>query len=99
MGLILERPAWIAQAVQLAQEAMRAAASTGHFRLYDDLPSHLFNPTIFRGVAGIGYTLLRLAAVTGERRAMLPCVLRWAPRNENLITYPFEIERLRDSYL
>ena len=83
MGLILGRPDWVAQAGQFAQEAITAAAATGHFRLYDDLPSHLFNPTFFRGVAGIGYTLLRLAAATGESRAPLPCVLRWALRNED----------------
>ena len=41
------------------------------FRLYDDLPSNLFNPGFFRGVAGIGYTLLRLAVMSGE----LPCVM------------------------
>jgi lantibiotic modifying enzyme len=50
----------------------------GYFRLYDELPPHLFNPTFFRGVAGIGYTLLRLAALTGESKVTLPCVLRWA---------------------
>jgi lantibiotic modifying enzyme len=78
MGVLLQRATWIDQAADLARTALPAATAMGYFRLYDELLPHLFNPTFFRGVAGIGYTLLRLAALTGESKIMLPCVLRWA---------------------
>ena len=78
MGVLLQRSTWIDQAAELARTALPAATAMGYFRLYDELPPHLFNPTFFRGVAGIGYTLLRLAALTGESKVTLPCVLRWA---------------------
>jgi hypothetical protein len=55
----------------------------GAFQLYDDLPPHLFNPGFFRGLAGIGYTLLRLAAANGEVAGELACVVRsaWTSRD------------------
>ncbi len=77
MGMIMAQPAWIAHATAQAQAVLTQAAA-GYFQLYDDLPPQIFNPTFFRGVAGIGYTLLRLAAVNGEFAGVLPCVLRWA---------------------
>lgn len=77
MGLRLNRPAWVAQATAQAQAALSRASSAGSFALYDELPTHLFNPAFYRGVAGIGYTLLRLAGVNGETTAQLPCVLNW----------------------
>jgi hypothetical protein len=51
---------WIARADSDASTDLLTWA--GAFHLYDDLPSHLFNPGFFRTMAGIGYTLLRLAA-------------------------------------
>jgi lantibiotic modifying enzyme len=81
MGRILGRQDWIDQATTQAQRALDQATAAGHFRLYDDLPAHLFNPGFFRGVAGVGYVLLRLAREAGEN---IPCVLS------------MEIERLRD---
>ena len=74
MGRILGRRDWIGQATAQAQRALDQATAAGRFRLYDDLPPSLFNPGFFRGVAGIGYTLLRLAGVRGGVE-VLPCVL------------------------
>jgi len=78
MGLLTAHPQWITHATVQARTAVAQAEVAGHFPLYDDLPPQLFNPTFFRGVAGIGYTLLRLAAANGEIAGKLPCVLRWA---------------------
>lgn len=75
MGRLLGRQDWIDQATVRARRTLDRATSAGHFRLYDDLPAHLFNPGFFRGVAGIGYSLLRLAAAKGEGAGVLPCVL------------------------
>ena len=62
----------------LAQSQLQRAARAGYFQLYDELPSQHFNPTFFRGVAGIGYTLLHLAAESGEIKQSIPSVLAWA---------------------
>ncbi len=58
-----------ATAREMAEELVAESVARGAFQLYDDVPAHLFNPTFFRGVAGIGYTLLRMVYP-------LPCVLR-----------------------
>lgn len=81
MGILTAQPDWITHATAQARAALAQAAAAGHFQLYDDLQPQLFNPTFFRGIAGIGYTLLRLAAVHGEIAGALPCVLRWAANN------------------
>ncbi len=78
MGLRLNRPAWIERATAQALVSLRRASNVGSFALYDDLPAHLFSQAFFRGVAGIGYTLLRLAGTNGETTAQLPCVLNWS---------------------
>ena len=78
MGLRQNRPDWIEQASAQAHHVLSSAAETGAFHLYDDLPPHLFNPGFFRGVAGIGYMLLRLAVINGEGVGELPCVMRGA---------------------
>jgi lantibiotic modifying enzyme len=44
----------------------------GCFRLQANLPEPVDNPGFFRGMAGIGYELLRLACPN-----RLPCVLLW----------------------
>lgn len=77
MGLICRRPEWVSAAIAQAEGLLGQARERGAFRLYDDLPAHLFNPGFFRGVAGIGYTLLRLAAGNGETAERLPCVAGW----------------------
>lgn len=61
--------------LQQAAEAHAAAIVAraerlGHFSLFDELPDGVPNPGLFRGTAGIGYGLLRVAF--SER---LPCVL------------------------
>lgn len=78
MGILMAQPNWIAQAISQTHSALAQAEAAGYFQLYDDLPPQLFNPTFFRGIAGIGYTLLRLAVLNGESDQPLPCILRWA---------------------
>lgn len=78
MGLRLGRPAWIDGAIVQARQVLARASAAGHFALYDDLPSDLWNPGFFRGVAGIGYTLLRLAGAHREMEVRLPSVLSWS---------------------
>ncbi|MBI1297276.1 DUF4135 domain-containing protein [bacterium] len=78
MGLMQNRQDWIEQASTQARRLLSHSASSGAFQLYDDLPSHLINPGFFRGVAGIGYTLLRLAVVNGEAVGEVQCVVRSA---------------------
>ena len=58
-----------AMAREMAERFVAESVDRGSFQLYDDVPAQLFNPTFFRGVAGIGYTLLRMVHP-------LPCVLR-----------------------
>lgn len=82
MGLLLGRGEWIERAKIQARQALAQATDAGHFALYDDLPARLFNPAFFRGVAGIGYTLLRLAGVNGETENRLPCVLNWSTQDQ-----------------
>lgn len=77
MGQQLKRPGWTDHAVDQARARLRRAGADGHFRLYDELPPHLFNPTFYRGAAGIGYTLLRLAVAAREVAGHLSCALGW----------------------
>lgn len=59
-------------ALRLAAEVVgRAGRSGGAYRLFGNLPPSVFSPALFRGTAGIGYGLLRLA--DGD----LPSVLLW----------------------
>jgi lantibiotic modifying enzyme len=78
LGRRRKRPAWVANARSHARQALDRATVAGHFQLYDDLAAQHFNPGFFRGVAGIGYTLLRLAAAGGELEQSLPCSLNWS---------------------
>ncbi|WP_165774835.1 type 2 lanthipeptide synthetase LanM family protein [Candidatus Viridilinea mediisalina] len=71
-GKRLQRPALIASAREQAAQAVARSGRLGTFRLFHDLPASLVRTGFFQGLAGIGYTLLRLAAP--ER---LPCVLLW----------------------
>ena len=77
-GLRLGRQEWIDAAIAQAHQRLNQATAAGAFALYDDLPSDLWNPGFFRGVAGIGYTLLRLANAAGETDRSLSCVLALA---------------------
>ncbi len=83
MGLINRRPEWVQAAIDQGQTLLAQAGARGSFRLYEgtsagDLPAPLLNPTFFRGIAGIGYTLLRLAGAQGEVAMVLPSVMRSA---------------------
>jgi len=62
-------PADLAAARGLAFAALERAETTGHFRYLPAAGGDFFVPSLFRGAAGIGYTLLRLADPN------LPCVL------------------------
>jgi lantibiotic modifying enzyme len=52
---------------------IKRAAGQGGFRLISDTPAGAFKPGLFRGIAGIGYQLLRIAAPD-----RVPSVLLWA---------------------
>ncbi len=49
-----------------------ARAEQSGFKLFPNLPNHVFSPSFFQGTAGIGYELLRLAYPE-----VLPSVLLW----------------------
>ena len=68
----LADPEWLDFARRQAAWAVARAGGTGSFRLFPELPAGVYYPALFRGTAGIGYTLLRLAYP--ER---LPSVLLW----------------------
>ncbi|MBN1139474.1 MAG: type 2 lantipeptide synthetase LanM [Anaerolineae bacterium] len=61
-GPRLEQPELIALARRQAARLVARQARCGGFRLFEDLPPRVVNPGLFRGIAGIGYELLRLAA-------------------------------------
>ncbi len=61
-GLRLEQPELLALARRQAARLVARQAQCGGFRLFEDLPPRVVHPGLFRGIAGIGYELLRLAA-------------------------------------
>jgi len=69
----LQRPDWYAAAQQLTARMVQRAQQNNSFELYANVPSKVYNPALFQGTAGIGYTLLRLAAPE-----VLPSLLLWA---------------------
>ena len=73
-GLRLGRGELVSQARRLHARLCRDAVRDG-FCLETHAPRSLFRPGLFLGMAGIGYTMLRLAAP-----AELPCVLLWESR-------------------
>ncbi|MBW4623879.1 MAG: type 2 lantipeptide synthetase LanM family protein [Cyanosarcina radialis HA8281-LM2] len=66
------RSDWHRLAWQNAAGVVAKAKHTGAYQLFPNLPNSVFNPSFFRGTAGIGYQLLRLA-----RSEQLPSVLLW----------------------
>jgi type 2 lantibiotic biosynthesis protein LanM len=66
------RSDWHRLAWQNAAGVIAKAKQTGAYQLFPNLPNSVFNPSFFRGTAGIGYQLLRLA-----RPERLPSVLLW----------------------
>ena len=61
-GLRLGQPEMLALARRQAARLVARQARAGGFRLFEALPPRVVNPGLFRGIAGIGYELLRLAA-------------------------------------
>lgn len=64
------RPGWRAAALSGATQVMTRRSASGGFRLFENQASSVYGPGLFRGTAGIGYGMLRLA-----RPAVLPSVL------------------------
>ncbi|MBP7688890.1 MAG: type 2 lantipeptide synthetase LanM [Thermoflexales bacterium] len=60
-GQKLKRAEWVTLAREQAARLLARRDQAGGFRLFEDLPPRVVNPGLFRGVAGIGYELLRLA--------------------------------------
>lgn len=67
-SLKMSKPIWKEEALAITTEIIRKSAGEKGFKPSFNYP--LFNPTLFKGYAGLGYHLLRLAD-TGA----LPCVL------------------------
>jgi type 2 lantibiotic biosynthesis protein LanM len=70
---ILGDPALLAAAREIAACALARSLSSGRFRCLPHGNGDLIDPSCFRGEAGIGFALLRLAG-----REDLPCLLRLA---------------------
>ncbi|MDX2098430.1 MAG: type 2 lanthipeptide synthetase LanM family protein, partial [Leptolyngbyaceae cyanobacterium bins.59] len=68
----LSRPDLLGAARKRATEVVKQAQEFGGFRLFVGAPRSAYNPTFFRGTAGIGYGLLRLSNPNH-----LPSVLLW----------------------
>lgn len=71
----LGRPELLDEARRRASRIVRRAVETGHYRLHAQVPDVTDSPSLFQGIAGIGYELLRLAEPAG-----LPSVLLWEQR-------------------
>jgi type 2 lantibiotic biosynthesis protein LanM len=71
-GTRLERPEFHDAARLILSTLMARYQAAGQLRLLHGLPAGVYNPPLFRGMAGIGYTLLRMA-----RPGTLPSVLLW----------------------
>lgn len=68
----LSRPELLETVPKQIVWAMARAEQTGGFHLFHNIPQGIFHPGFFRGIAGIGYQLLRLAEPD-----LLPSVLLW----------------------
>jgi type 2 lantibiotic biosynthesis protein LanM len=65
------RSEWHQIALKNTTSVVARAKQTGAYQMFINLPSSAFHPSLFRGTAGIGYTLLRLASDG------LPSILLW----------------------
>lgn len=70
-GQKLANSRWSQAAYELATQVVQRASQTGHYQLFSGLPTPVFSPCFFQGMAGIGYQLLRFAY------PQLPSVLLW----------------------
>ncbi|MFF0816800.1 type 2 lanthipeptide synthetase LanM family protein [Rhodococcus sp. NPDC003318] len=68
----LRRPDLADDARELASSALQRAQDAGGYEFIPTVPKSVFSPGFFRGSAGTGYALLRLA-----RPDLLPSVLIW----------------------
>ncbi|MBW4576035.1 MAG: type 2 lantipeptide synthetase LanM family protein [Aphanothece sp. CMT-3BRIN-NPC111] len=66
------RDDWRQVALQNATNVVARANRTGAYQMFTSLTSSVFHPSLFRGTAGIGYALLRLAYPE-----TLPSLLLW----------------------
>jgi len=57
----LSRPELREMALQRVACIVARAEQTGAYQLFPNLPNYVFSPSFFKGTAGIGYELLRLA--------------------------------------
>lgn len=71
-GMHLHQPENIERVQQQAASLIARQTASGGFRTFEDLPPRVINPGFFRGIAGIGYQLLRLASPD-----QFPSVLLW----------------------
>lgn len=65
-------PSLLAKAKEKANRVIALAKETGSYRIYPGAPKSLYLPGFFKGTAGIGYQLLRLAYPH-----LLPSILLW----------------------
>ncbi|NEP36252.1 MAG: type 2 lantipeptide synthetase LanM [Moorea sp. SIO3B2] len=63
---------WLKTARKQAAWVVERSKEHGGYTFFFDFPNSLFNPSFFRGTAGVGYQLLRLASPE-----LLPSVLIW----------------------
>ena len=68
----LGNPDWLKTARKQAAWVVERSKENGGYTFFFDFPNSLFNPSFFRGTAGVGYQLLRLASPE-----LLPSVLIW----------------------
>jgi type 2 lantibiotic biosynthesis protein LanM len=68
----LGRPELRYAAQNRATWVVNKAQQSGGYQLFANLPNHVFSPSFFQGISGIGYELLRLAFPE-----TLPSVLLW----------------------
>lgn len=68
----LSRSEFREMASKKAAQVLANAAKRREYKLFGNLPNHVFSPSFFQGTAGIGYQLLRLAYPE-----LLPSVLLW----------------------
>jgi lantibiotic modifying enzyme len=71
-GMRLASPGLVSASRRLVSTVTARADSEKAFRLFPDIERTVFNPGMFKGMAGIGYALLR------QVRPSLPCVLSLA---------------------
>jgi lantibiotic modifying enzyme len=72
-GRVLERPDLLALAHAAAADRLALRRETGRFGLDGNDAPDFLTPSFFTGLAGIGYTFLRMAAP-----GKLPTVLTWS---------------------